>query len=77
MDHRDERVLADKADQLWAHCSKQPHDVVAAFDGFSSEDKTVGNAALLLQKEVQTGKISREEELFFALSSYTLSVKQG
>ncbi len=43
-------MLADKVDQLWAHYTRQQHDVVAAVDGDFLDEYTLPVAAQLCRR---------------------------
>jgi hypothetical protein len=50
-DHKDRRaLLADKVDLLWAHYTRQQHDVVAAVDGDFLDEYTLPVAAQLCRR---------------------------
>jgi hypothetical protein len=53
IDHTDRRVLADKADQLWAHYSKSSHGAIHAVEGDSEGD---GEPVAALRRQFQPKK---------------------
>ncbi len=61
VDYTDRWVLADKADQLWVHYSRQAHDVVAAVAGdFSAEDEA---SVAVLRRQAPWRPVPEQEEV--------------
>jgi hypothetical protein len=61
VDHTDRWVLADKADQLWVHYSRQAHDVVAAVAAdFSAEDEA---SVAVMRRQAPWRPVPQQEEV--------------